>query len=86
MPNIAKVLREEISRISRHEAKVAISPIRKSSARLRPDVADLKSRIATLEKDNKELQKQVATLIANQPKPVVQPEGRAWITGKGIKM
>jgi len=25
MPNIAKVLREEISRISRHEAKVAVT-------------------------------------------------------------
>jgi DNA-binding transcriptional regulator YiaG len=85
MSNIAQVLKAEISRISKREAKALITPIRKSSAKLRPDVADLKARLAVLEKSNRELQKQVATLIASQPAPAEAPEGRAWISGKGVK-
>ena len=34
MPNIAKVLREEISRIARHEAKLATTPMRKPTIRV----------------------------------------------------
>ncbi len=29
MPSLAKVLKDEIARISRHEAKVAVAPIKK---------------------------------------------------------
>jgi len=83
--NIAQVLKAEISRISKHEAKVLTSTTRSTAIQLKTTVASLKQRLATLEKANKELQKQVATLIANQPAPQVEPEGRAWITGKGIK-
>jgi len=83
--NIAQVLKAEISRISKHEAKVLSSPTRSTTIILKKNVADLKSRLSILEKAMKEHHKQVATLIASQPKPVEQPEGRAWITGKGIK-
>ena len=83
--NIAQVLKAEISRISKHEAKLLSAPTRSTAIILKKNVADLKTRLTTLEKSNKELQKQVATLIANQPKPVEEPEGRAWITGKGVK-
>jgi len=61
------------------------SPTRSTTIILKTTVASLKQRLATLEKSNKELQKQVATLIANQPAPKEEPEGRAWITGKGVK-
>jgi len=40
MPNVAAVLKAEIARISRKEAKAAVSPIRKPSVRLRKDVAN----------------------------------------------
>jgi len=83
--NIAQVLKAEISRIAKREAKVLTSPTRSTTIILKKNVADLKQRLATLEKSNRELQKQVATLIANQPKPQIEPEGRAWISGKGIK-
>ena len=55
MSNIAKALKEEISRISRKEAKSAVDPIAKSSSDLKKTVADLKRRIAALEKENKRL-------------------------------
>jgi DNA-binding transcriptional regulator YiaG len=86
MPNIAKVLREEITRISRHEAKVAIAPLRKSAAKMRPDVADLKNRLAIMEKEIKRLNLLVINLVSTQPVPTEVPEeGRAWISGKGVK-
>jgi len=83
--NIAQVLKAEISRISKHEAKVLTSTTRATAIQLKTTVANLKQRLATLEKSNRVLQKQVATLIASQPAPEVEPEGRAWISGKGVK-
>jgi DNA-binding transcriptional regulator YiaG len=86
MPNIAKVLREEITRISRHEAKVAIAPLRKSAARMRPDVADLKNRLAVIEKELKRINLLAINLASTQPAATVVPEeSRAWISGRGVK-
>ena len=55
MSNVAKALKGEISRISRREAKDAAAPIANSSAGLKKMVADLKRRVAALEKGNKRL-------------------------------
>ena len=83
--NIAQVLKAEIARISKREAKALSAPTRSTAIQLKKTVADLKARLAILEKSNRELQKQVATLIASQPAPAEAPEGRAWISGKGVK-
>ena len=86
MPNVMKVLKEEISRISRKEAKAAVSPVRKPSARYRKDIADLKRRMALQEKANKQLQGRLAKVEAAQPAaPTAEPAGRGWISGEGIK-
>jgi DNA-binding transcriptional regulator YiaG len=55
MSNIAKALKAEISRISRKEAKSATGPMAKSTIGLKKIVADLKKRLAVLEKENKRL-------------------------------
>jgi DNA-binding transcriptional regulator YiaG len=68
MSNVAKVLKAEISRISRKEAKSATGPIAKSNIRLKKIVADLKKRIAALEKENKRL-----LAGAKKEKPVSAP-------------
>ena len=85
MPNIAKVLKEEISRISRHESKVAVTPIRKPTIRLRKDVASLKIRLAVLEKLQKELQALVTKCQTAMPEPAPEQAEKGWISGKGIK-
>jgi len=83
--NIAQVLKAEISRISKKEAKALTSSTRSTAIQLKKTTADLKNRLALLEKANKELQKQVESLVAAIPKPVEEPEVKGWISGKGVK-
>jgi len=83
--NIAQVLKLEISRISKREAKLLTSTTRSTAIILKKTTADLKNRMALLEKSNKELQKQVESLVQAIPKPVEEPDVRAWISGKGVK-
>ena len=85
MPNVAKVLKEEIARISRKEAKAAIGPIRKPSVRLRRDVADLKSRMARMEQTVKGLQAMLSKVAATQPAVIPEGEKKARITAKGMR-
>ena len=83
--NIAQVLKAEISRLSKKEAKAISSPTRSSTIQLKKTVADLKQRLAALEKTSKDLQKQVESLIASIPKPQEEPEVKGRISGKGVK-
>lgn len=86
MPNIAAVIKEEIARISRKEAKAAVAPLRKPSVRYRGDIADLKSRLALMEKANKDLLARLAKVEGSQPAPEATEEGgRVRITAKGMK-
>jgi DNA-binding transcriptional regulator YiaG len=86
MPNVNTVLKEEISRISRKEAKAAVAPIRKPSVRYRKDLADLKRRMAQLEKVNRELQARLTKVEGAQPVPqAAEGSVKGWISGKGIK-
>ena len=86
MPNIAKIFREEIARISRKEAKAAVTPVRKPSIRLRSDVADLKRRMVLMEQTNRQLQSRLAKMDAAQPSPPpAEAAEKGWISAQGIK-
>ncbi|MBM4082404.1 MAG: hypothetical protein FJ278_22050 [Planctomycetes bacterium] len=85
MPNVVSVLKAEIVRISRKEAKAAVTPIRGPSVKVRHDVASLKKRMAALEKANRELQVVVARLVKAQPEPAVDQGAKARITAKGMR-
>ena len=85
MSNIAKVLKAEIMRISRKEAKGATQGIGKSNTWLRKIAADLKKRVMVLEKDNKRL---VATTKKDQVESPQKPDeetSKARLTSKGIR-
>ena len=84
MPNVAKVLKEEITRLARKEAKAAVSPIRRPSVRLRKDVTALKRRMVLLEQETKAMQALLKKMEAAQP-AVPEAEKKEWISGKGIK-
>lgn len=84
MPNIMQVLKSEITRLARKEAKQVVAPVKKASANYRSLIASLRKQIAVL-------QNEVATLKRSAPKAekalaaAQEPAGRFWITGKGVK-
>jgi len=86
MPNVAKVLKEEISRIARKEAKQAVNPVRKPGIATRRDVAFLKRKVAALEKIVRQLMTAASKTSAVQA-PAATEEGgtRARITAKGMR-
>ena len=84
MSNIMKELKSEISRLARKEAKAVVSPVKKASATYRGLIAGLRKQVDAL-------QKEVSSLKRAMPKAdkvleaKTEPEGRFWITGKGVK-
>lgn len=58
MPNVAAVLKEEITRLARKELKTHVSPLKKTIAEQRRTIADLKRRVERLERDQGFLRKQ----------------------------
>jgi DNA-binding transcriptional regulator YiaG len=57
MPNIASMLKSEISRLSRREIRKEMQPLRKASATHRREIAALKRTIAALERRTKNVAK-----------------------------
>jgi DNA-binding transcriptional regulator YiaG len=85
MSNVVKILKAEIARISKKEAKSATEAIGKSNTWLRKNVAALKKRLVLLEKENKRLGAIVKKYQATQPEKVDQEEGKkARFASRGI--
>ena len=84
MPNVAKVLKEEIARIGRKESRAAVTPVHRRTIQLERSSADLKRRVAALERLNKDLHKRLAQL-APVATAAPAPASRNWISGKGVK-
>ena len=84
MPNIMTALKSEISRLARKEAKQVVAPVQKASANYRGLITGLRKQIDVL-------QNEVAALRRAAPKAekalaaAQEPQGRFWITGKGVK-
>jgi DNA-binding transcriptional regulator YiaG len=86
MSNVVKVLKEEIARISKREAKSATQGIGKSNVWLRKTVADLRKRVVLLEKENKHLAAAMKKYQVAQPQVPDAAEGKkARFTSKGIR-
>ena len=83
MPNVMSVLKAEITRLAKKEAKAAVDPVRKPSIGTRKTLADLKQRVATLEKQVKGLTVLLSKMPQPQPEPVAGQKAR--ITGKGMR-
>lgn len=85
MSNVAKVLKAEISRVSRKEAKGAVDPIAKSTVALKKVIAELRKRVEVLEKGNNRL---AAGKKKNRAEPVQTPaqeSGKVLFTPKSIR-
>jgi DNA-binding transcriptional regulator YiaG len=86
MSNVVKILKAEIARISKKEAKSATQAIGKSNTWLRKTVADLKKRLVLLEKENKRLGATVKNFQVAQPEKTEQEEGKkVRFSSRGIR-
>jgi DNA-binding transcriptional regulator YiaG len=86
MSNVVKVLKAEIARISKREAKSATHGIGKSNTWLRKVVADLRKRVLLLEKENRRLAATVKKYQVAQPQVPDEEEGKkARFTSSGIR-
>ena len=83
MPNIASVLKGEILRLARKEARSETSALKKASAQYRRDIAELKRRIVDLQRKVALLEKQVHR-NAPSPTPEVDAE-HVRFTAKGLR-
>lgn len=84
MSNVMKELKSEITRLARKEATAIVAPVRKINAAQRGLIAGLRRQVDAMQKELSGLKKAVpAPEAALQAKDA--PEGRFWITGKGVK-
>lgn len=82
MPNIASVMKEEITRLARKEVRNETEKLKKASAQYRSEIAELKRRVASLEKQVSHFEKKSPT------KAMPQQEGetstRSRFSAKGL--
>ena len=80
MPNIAAVLKAEISRLAKKEAKAASSKLQRASVQYRSDIAKLKRLIGQQAKEIAALRNQQA-----QPQEAAEPEDNARFSARSVK-
>jgi DNA-binding transcriptional regulator YiaG len=68
MPDVASVLRDEITRLARKEIRQQVGPLKKINAELRRTVSALKSEVAALQRKVKFLEKQETRRLEFAPK------------------
>jgi len=85
MPNIVKVLKDEISRVARREAKKAVGAVKKPTGGLRRTAADLKRRVALLEREVRALRNAVQRLPGERSAVAREKADTARITAKGMR-
>lgn len=85
MPNIMKALKEEIQRLARKEIKAVTASLHKDNVALKRAAADLKRRIAALERDHRQLLKQVGKRQEEAAQSQDSEVDKARITAKMIR-
>ncbi|MGD1147241.1 MAG: hypothetical protein ABR961_04765 [Thermoanaerobaculaceae bacterium] len=85
MASIAKVLKDELSRITRRETKMALTTVSKPAASLRRTTADLKRRVGQLEKERRSLRKTPHSLAKAQLRVAPETTDKACITARGMR-
>jgi len=70
MPNVATVLRDEISRLARKEVRQQVDPLKKAVTELRRAVASLKADVAELKRAQRFLEQQEKRRLESPPETV----------------
>lgn len=85
MPNLATVLKDEIRRLARKEARAAVRPLSRDKVALKRRVADLSRRVVHLEKDVTFLVSQAGKTVKAVAAAVPVADQRIRITAKGMR-
>jgi DNA-binding transcriptional regulator YiaG len=86
MPNIAKVLREEIQRLAKRQVKGELSSLKRDNVRLKKSVAELRRQIAALDATSRELAKKVTPVVASKEiEAAAEQAARLRPTSKSLK-
>lgn len=85
MPDIAGVLKEEIQRLARKEAKAATTNLRRDNVTLKRTVAEHKRRLAALERDNRRLLSRINKRQQKSLRTGGEEVEKARITAKMIR-
>ena len=86
MPNIAKVLREEIQRLAKRQIKAELSAVKRDNVRLKKTVAEMRRQIAVLSRTSRELVKKVTPVVAvKESEEATEKAARLRPTSKSLK-
>jgi DNA-binding transcriptional regulator YiaG len=66
MPDVARVLREEVQRLAKRQVKAGLTPLKRDNARLKKSVADLRRDLTALTRTSRELLARVTAVVATK--------------------
>ena len=66
MPDVARVLREEVQRLAKRQVKAGLTPLKRDTVRLKKQVAELRHELATLTRTSRELLARVTAVVATK--------------------
>ncbi len=64
MPDVARVLREEVQRLAKRQVKAGLAPIKRDTVRLKKQVTDLRRELTALTRTSRELLARVTQVVA----------------------
>jgi DNA-binding transcriptional regulator YiaG len=83
MPNIATILKSEVSRLARKQTRAETAPLKKTQTAHRSEIADLKRRLVALEQEVRRLGKAAARRSAAE-KAVAAPAAGIRFSSRGL--
>ena len=89
MPDVAAVLRQEISRLARKEVRQVVSPLKESVTTLRKKLAEAQREIGALQSKVRMLEAEEARRLTTQPEPVTDVKVRfspKWVAADRARL
>ena len=66
MPDVARVLREEVQRLAKRQVKAGLTPLKRDNVRLKKHVAELRRELTALTGTSRELLAKVTAVVATK--------------------
>ena len=86
MPNIGKLLKDEIVRLARRQVKAALGGVRKDTVRLKRTVASLRRQVVGAARQNKELAQRLTPVVAaTEAQQASEKAGKIRVKAERIK-